>query len=84
MRNTPWTTVAVFVTSIAAIVVLIVSGHGNDQLVYTLTALLPTLTSASYYAERNNKQLSNGHMKDAVKQGITEMTAKAPPPKEDK
>lgn len=74
----PWTTVAVFFISVTAIVVLVVTGHGSAELVTTLSVLLPGVLSTTFFAERNNKQLNNGHMKNSVKQAITELGAKAP------
>lgn len=78
----PWSTVAVFAISVAAIVVLIVSGHAGVEVVFTLTALLPTLLTTSFWAEKTARQTSNGHVKASVKQAITEMTARAPERKE--
>lgn len=79
MPQVPWTTVVVFAVSLAAIVTLILTGHGNSELVGVLGALLPGLLSTSYFAEKAVKQTSNGHVKSSVKQAITEMQAVAPP-----
>lgn len=78
MPQIPWTTVVVFAVSLAAIIVLVVTGHGNNELVGVLGALLPGLLSTSYFAEKAVKQTSNGHVKTAVKTAITELAATAP------
>lgn len=78
LRPIPWTTVVVFAVSLAAIITLVVTGHGNSELVGVLGALLPGLLSTSYFAEKTVKQTSNGHVKDSVKAAITELSAKAP------
>lgn len=80
----PWTTVVAFVVTIAAIVVLTVTGHGSAPAFTVLIGILPSLLSTSFFAERTAKQTSNGHVVKSMKQAITELSAKAPePPKED-
>lgn len=74
----PWTTVSVLVVTIAAIVVLTVTGHGSAPAFTVLAGILPSLISSTYFAERTSKQTNNGHVVRSVKQAITELTAKAP------
>jgi hypothetical protein len=69
----PWATALVFVVSVSAIVVLIVSGHIAADLVPVLVAIVPGLLSTSWLTERVVKQTSNGYTKVALKQAITEL-----------
>ena len=74
----PWATATVFVTSVAAIVILIVTGHISSELVPVLVAILPSVLGTSWLTERVAKQTSNGHMKSSVKEGLTELAQEAP------
>lgn len=75
----PWTTIAAFVVTVAALVILTVTGHGSAPAFTVLAALLPSLLTTSFFAERTSRQTSNGHVVAGVKQAITEMSVKAPP-----
>lgn len=72
MNKTSWTTVTVFGVTVAGIIVLLLSGNGNNELFTILVALLPSTLTTNWLAGRVAQQTSNGHVKDAVKQAITE------------